>query len=82
MCYDTEHNNDDFHERNFFTGSKPEYNKSKGQVWNEITTKIDNGESSDTNHNIITPLKTKFFYAIEVFFFHPFFNLLKNCFNV
>lgn len=64
MSYDTEHNNDDFQERNFFTGSKPEYNTSKDQVWNEITTKIDSGDNSYTNHKIITPLKTKFFYGI------------------
>lgn len=55
---------DDFHRRNFFTNSKPEFNKSKDEAWNEIIDKIDNGQKSDAVIHNITPFKTKIFYGI------------------
>ncbi len=64
MKFSTKHRNNNNSEEDFFSNVEPQYDKTKNQVWDELTNSIDQGISQKTFSNNSSPLKTKIFYAI------------------
>ena len=64
MEFNTKHRNNNNSEEDFFSNIEPQFDKTKKQVWDEITNNIDEGILPKTNQTTSTSLNTKIFYAI------------------